>query len=107
MSTSDVATAMEVGIQQVASGTKVVNEARENLNEIVTATAEISHLVSGITQATQEQTQQCHSVTQAMTEAAIVANKTSQDAATISGAFQALLVTAQNLKSKGEQFKVD
>lgn len=106
-STAEVATAMELGIQQVASGTMVVTEARENLNEIVTATAQISHLVSGISQATQEQTEQCQSVTHTMTQVAAIATKTSQDAATISGTFQELLTTAQDLQSKGEQFKVN
>lgn len=106
-STAEVATAMEIGIDQVASGTMVVTEARENLNEIVTATAQISQLVSSITQATQAQTEQCRSVTHTMTEVATIANKTSQDATAISGAFQELLATAQDLQSKGEQFKVN
>ncbi len=106
-STAEVATAMEQGIEQVASGTLVVTEARENLSEIVMATAQISQLVSSITQATQVQTEQCQSVTHTMSQVAAIANKTSHDAAAISGAFKELLATAQDLQSKGEQFKVD
>jgi methyl-accepting chemotaxis protein PixJ len=106
MSTSEVATAMETGIEQVASGTTVVTEAREHLNAIVNATAQISQLVSGITQATQGQTLQCQSVTDTMQHVATIATQTSQDAATISESFQGLLATAQDLQSKSEQFKV-
>ncbi|NJR49012.1 MAG: GAF domain-containing protein [Leptolyngbyaceae cyanobacterium CSU_1_3] len=106
-STAQVSTAMETGIQQVESGTTVVNEARQNLNAIVDATAQISHLVTGITQATHAQTQECQSVTQTMTKVATIAHKTSKDSSTISASFKALLATAQDLQSKSDQFKVD
>ncbi|MBD2432524.1 MULTISPECIES: GAF domain-containing protein [Fischerella] len=106
LNTAEVSRAMEMGIQQVASGTTVVNEARQNLNAIVNATAEISQLVTGITHATQEQTQQCQSLSQTMTKVAAIANKTSKDSVTISASFKELLATAQDLQSKSEQFKV-
>ncbi|WP_258001366.1 GAF domain-containing protein [Fischerella thermalis] len=106
LNTAEVSRAMEMGIQQVASGTTVVNEARHNLNAIMNATAQISELVTGITQATQEQTQQCQSLSQTMTKVAAIANKTSKDSVTISASFKELLATAQDLQSKSEQFKV-
>ena len=106
-STADVSTAMEKGIQQVASGTQVVNEARRNLNAIVDATSQISRLVVGITLATQEQTQQCQSVTQTMTEVAEITHKTSEDSAAISTSFKTLLTMAQNLEERSNQFRVD
>ena len=107
VSTADVSTAMERGIQQVASGTHVVNEARRNLNAIVDATSQISRLVVGISLATQEQTQQCQSVTQTMTEVAEITHKTSEDSAAIATSFQNLLAMAQNLQERSNQFKVD
>ncbi|WP_206603141.1 GAF domain-containing protein [Leptolyngbya ohadii] len=106
-STAEVATAMETGIEQVSSGTTVVIEAREYLNAIVNATAQISQLVAGITQATQAQAQQSQSVTQTMQDVAAIANRTSQDAGTISASFQDLLAMAQDLQSKSEQFKAE
>ncbi len=106
LNTAEVSRAMEIGIQQVASGTDVVNEARQNLNAIVNATTQISQRVTGITQTTQQQTQQCQLVTQIMTKVAAIANKTSKDSVTISGSFKELLATAQDLQSKSEQFKV-
>ncbi|NEQ29162.1 MAG: chemotaxis protein, partial [Microcoleus sp. SIO2G3] len=105
--TAEVSTAMETGIDRVVSGTEVVTEARENLNAIVDATSQISQLVAGITQATQQQTQQCQSVTQTMTDVAAIANKTSGDSIEISTSFRHLLAMAQNLRSKSERFKVD
>ena len=106
-STADVSTAMERGIQQVASGTTVVNEARRSLNAIVDATSQISRLVVGITLATQEQSQQCHSVTQTMTEVAEITHKTSEDSAAISTSFKDLLAMAQTLQERSNQFIVD
>jgi len=106
LNTAEVSRAMEMGIQQVASGTTVVNEARQNLNAIINATAQISELVTGITHTTQEQTQQCHSLSQTMTKVAAIANKTSKDSVTISASFKELLATAQDLQAKSEQFKV-
>jgi methyl-accepting chemotaxis protein PixJ len=104
--TSAVATAMDMGIEQVVSGTTLVNETRQSLNAIVAATAQISELVQGITQATQAQNQQSQSVTQTMTNVAETANKTSADSVQISASFQELLDTAEELQSSVGQFKV-
>jgi methyl-accepting chemotaxis protein PixJ len=105
-STAEVATAMESGSQQVASGTRVVNEARENLNSIVNATSQISELVTHITQVMQEQTQQCQTMTETMNNVAAIANKTSEDSVTISTSFKDLLNMAQDLQAKSKRFKV-
>ncbi|MGG6268724.1 GAF domain-containing protein [Leptolyngbya sp. AN03gr2] len=106
VSTTEVATAMEQGLEQVASGTEVVNEAREHLNAIVQATAQMSQRITDITQVTEAQTQQSQSVTQTVQEVAAIAHQTSQDVGTMSASFQSLLAMAQDLQSKGEQFKV-
>jgi methyl-accepting chemotaxis protein PixJ len=105
--TAEVSVAMETGIQQVAQGTNLVTNARQNLNAIVEATTQISQLVEGITQATQVQTQQFESVTQTMSEVAAIANKTSEDSIEITSSFKELLAMAQNLQSSADQFKVD
>lgn len=105
--TVEVTTAMDLGIQQVVGGTNLVNETRQQLNEIVTATAQISQLVQGITQATQVQTRQSQLVTQAMSDVAAIANKNSTDSTHISASFQELLATAQQLQASVGQFKVN
>jgi methyl-accepting chemotaxis protein PixJ len=103
---AEVSTAMETGIEQVTSGTEVVTDARQSLNAIVNATSQISQLISGITQATQEQTQQCQSLTHTMTNVAAIANKTSEDSVAVATSFKDLLTMAADLQSKSKQFKV-
>jgi methyl-accepting chemotaxis protein PixJ len=105
--TAEVSTSLETGIQQVAEGTNLVTDAREHLNAIVGTTTEISELVAGITQTTQEETQQYQLLTQTMTEVAGIANKTSEDAIAIATSFRELLTIAQTLQETSEQFKVD
>lgn len=102
-----VSKAMETGIQQVNAGTSLVNDTRSSLNAIVEATAEISHLVEGITEATQMQTQQSQSVTHTMNEVANIANKTSVDSMQLAAAFKELLTMAQDLQASVGQFKVE
>lgn len=104
--TGAVATAMDIGIQQVVGGTSLVGETRQQLNEIVTATAKISQLVQGITQATQTQTQQSQLVTQAMTDVATLANKNTAQSSQLSTSFQELMTTAQQLQTSVGQFKL-
>jgi methyl-accepting chemotaxis protein PixJ len=105
--TGAVSTAMDVGIQQVVGGTNLVNDTRQQLNEIVAATAKISQLVQGITQATLAQTEQSHLVTQAMTDVATLATKNSAQSSQISTSFQDLMVTARQLQTSVGQFKVN
>jgi len=104
--TIEVAAATETGIQQVVEGTNLVNETRRSLNEIVAATTSISKLVEGITQATMAQTHQSQSVTQTMTDLAVVATKTSVEAVEISTSFKELLEMAAELQASVGQFKV-
>lgn len=105
--TSEVAAAMDRGIQQVVSGTNLVNETRASLNAIVEATAQISQLVENIAQSTQVQTQQSQSVTRTMENLAAIAQSTSESAIQISASFQALLTTAEELQANVGQFKVE
>ncbi|MFP4299996.1 MAG: GAF domain-containing protein [Spirulinaceae cyanobacterium] len=105
--TSEVAAAMDTGIQQVVSGTNLVNETRQNLNEIVAVTAQISELVAGITQASQTQQSRSQSVTETMQNVAEIARSTSEDAIAIASSFKTLLETAEELQANVGQFKVD
>ncbi|MBD1849034.1 GAF domain-containing protein [Cyanobacteria bacterium FACHB-502] len=104
--TSAVATAMDAGIEQVVSGTGLVNTTRQSLTEIVSATAQISQLVEAITQAAQNQTHQSETVTATMTDVAAIVQQTSQEAIQISASFQELLKTAEALQTSVDQFKV-
>lgn len=104
--TGEVVVAMDTGIQQVVQGTHLVNETRQSLNAIVSATAQIQQLVEKITQATQLQTQQSQSVTATMTSVAAIANKTSEDSLNISASFKELVAMAEELQASVGRFKV-
>lgn len=104
--TTAVATAMDVGIEQVVTGTNRVNETRQMLSAIVVATAQIQTLVHSITESTQAQTQQSQSVTQTMNHVVTIASDTLDESLNISTSFQGLLDTAQALQASVQQFKV-
>ncbi|MBD2022629.1 GAF domain-containing protein, partial [Leptolyngbya sp. FACHB-36] len=104
--TTAVATAMDMGIEQVVGGTSRVNEARQTLNAIVAATAQIQGLVQSITQSTQAQTQQSQSVTQTMSHVVTIASDTFEESRNISTFLQELLDTSQALQASVKQFKV-
>ncbi|MBZ8183269.1 GAF domain-containing protein [Oscillatoria salina] len=102
----EVALAMDSGIEQVVAGSDLVTETRENLNEIVQATAQISGLMKEITSVTQAQTQQSKSVTKTIEEVAAIARSTSTNSVEMSASFQALVATAEELQASVGKFKV-
>ncbi|MEH1940974.1 MAG: GAF domain-containing protein [Nostoc sp.] len=104
--TGEVAVAMETGIQQVVEGTNLVSDTRQNLNAIVSATAEISQLIERITAATQKQMTQSVTVTKSMQDVAEIANKTFAESQQIATVFQDLSGMAQELLVTASKFKV-
>ncbi|MHC5676446.1 GAF domain-containing protein [Nostoc sp.] len=105
--TGEVAVAMETGIQQVVEGTNLVNDTRQNLNAIVSATAEISQLIERITAATQKQMTQSVTVTKSMQDVAGIANKTFAESQEIATVFQDLSGMAKDLLTTAGKFKVN
>ena len=104
--TNEVVAAMESGTEQVVTGTKLVDEARQNLNKITSASKHISELVEAIAQAAIVQSKTSDAVTQTMSNVAAIANKTSTGATEVSASFKELLALAQELQANVGQFKV-
>jgi methyl-accepting chemotaxis protein PixJ len=104
---SAVSSAMDTGIQEVVRGTDLVNQTRQSLADIVQATAQISELVEGITNATQTQKLQSESAIQIINRVTETAQQTSAESAKISASFQNLLATSQTLQSNVDRFRVD
>ena len=104
--TSEVVAAMEAGTEQVASGTKLVEETRASLTQITAASAQINQLVEAIAAAAVEQTQSSEAVAITMADVAAIAQNTSSSAASVSDSFKELLATAQDLQADVAQFKV-
>jgi len=105
--TGEVAVAMELGIQQVVEGTNLVSQTRQNLNDIVAVTAEISQLIGYITEATQKQMAQSGTVTTSMNSVAAIANKTFGESQEIATLLQELSGMAQDLLKTASKFKVN
>jgi twitching motility protein PilJ/methyl-accepting chemotaxis protein PixJ len=104
--TNEVVAAMEAGTEQVVMGTKLVDETRQSLNKIATASSQINKLVEEIAQATVVQSQASEAVTETMTDVAVIAQKTSSGASQVSESFKELLAVAQSLQEDVGQFRV-
>ncbi len=105
--TREVIKVTEVAIAQVNTGTELVEESKGNLNAIASATAEISQLVAGITQATLAQLEQSQSVTQTMKDVAAISTNTSEDSTQLWESFKESLTTIEKLQVAVEQFTVN
>jgi methyl-accepting chemotaxis protein len=104
--TQEVVAAMATGAEQVATGTQLVDDARQSLTKIVLVSEQISGLVEAIAQATVTQSQASESVTETMNNVAAIAGKTSSEANQVSASFKQLLTLAQDLQASVEKFKV-
>ncbi|NJL20385.1 MAG: hypothetical protein HC895_05450 [Leptolyngbyaceae cyanobacterium SM1_3_5] len=104
--TNEVVAAMESGIEQVVTGTKLVDETRQSLTNITMVSAQISKLVEAIAQSTVMQSQASEVVTQTMKDVAAIAEKTSTETTQVSSAFEQLQQVAQALQKSVNQFKV-
>ncbi|MEO0349182.1 MAG: GAF domain-containing protein [Cyanobacteria bacterium P01_A01_bin.15] len=104
--TAEVSTAMETGIQQVAEGTSLVTDTRQNLTAIVKVTSQISNLMAGITQTTHKQASEFKDVAVTVTEATEIANQTSTQSEQLTQSIHQLLATAEALQSSTDKFKV-
>lgn len=92
--------------EQVEIGTKLVDEARKNLNQIAKASQTINQLVGDIAQTAIQQSQDSELVRGAIADVAANAEKTSASVREVSDSFQDLLIVAQTLQQDVGRFKV-
>ncbi len=104
--TNEVVAAMEAGTQQVVTGTRLVDETRQSLNQITEVSSQISGLVQQIVSAAVTQAQASKEVIDTMAGVAAIASQTSNEATAVSASFKELLTLAQELQSSAAQFKV-
>jgi methyl-accepting chemotaxis protein PixJ len=105
--TNEVAAAMQSGTERVATGTKLVEETRQNLTQIAQVSDQINLLVKTIAKAAAEQSKASEIVSQTMNEVAAISTKTSTEATQVSDSFKELLTVAQTLQKSVGQFKVE
>jgi methyl-accepting chemotaxis protein len=106
LQTSEVASAMEAGTEQVVEGTKLVEETRQQLGQINNVSQQINDLVREISVAAAAQTATSSNVTKTMREVAETVNATSVQSEGVAESFGELLKVAQTLQVSVAQFKV-
>jgi twitching motility protein PilJ len=105
--TGAVMTAMEEGTQQVIEGTKLAEQAKRSLEDIIQVTNRIDVLVRSITADTVEQNETARAVASVMQAVELTAQETSQEAQRVSGALQNLVGVARDLLTSVERFRVE
>ncbi len=103
--TNEVVSAMEAGMDQVLTGTHLVEETRTKLMSIGTVSAQIRTLVEAMAKSAAAQVQTSASVSQTMQEVATIANKTSEQSVDVADSFTKLLGVAQQLQESVAQFR--
>lgn len=104
--TNEVVAAMETGTEQVVSGTKLVQNAREKLTQISMVSKQVNSLVQSIAVAADTQTKTSDRIGESMQNIAAIAEDTSKQSEDVAQSFSELLQVAQDLKVSVSQFKV-
>lgn len=99
--------AMEEGTQQVITGTRLAEQAKRSLDDIIQVSNRIDQLVRSITADTVEQTETSRQVAQVMQSVELTAQETSQEAQRVSRSLQNLVGVASDLQTSVERFRVE
>jgi twitching motility protein PilJ len=105
--TGSVMTAMEEGTQQVIQGTRLAEQAKQSLDDIIQVSNHINNLVRSITADTVEQTETSRSVALVMQSVELTAQETSQEAQKVSSALQNLVGVSRDMLNSVERFRVE
>jgi len=105
--TSSVMMAMEEGTQQVINQTKLAQESKQSLDNIIEVANHIDMLVRSITNDTGEQRETSRDVAQVMQSVERTAQETSQEAQRAAAALQYLVGVYRNLIISVERFRVE
>lgn len=105
--TGGVMTGMEEATQHVIEGTRLAEEAKRALEDIVHVTTHIDVLVRSIAADTVEQNEVAQSVSKVMQAVELTAQETSQESQRVSNSLQNLVGVARDLLTSVERFRVD
>ncbi|MEH1941138.1 MAG: methyl-accepting chemotaxis protein [Nostoc sp.] len=104
--TSEVVQAMEIGTTQVVEGTRIVEEAKLSLSQILDVSSQIDSLVQSISTATASQVETSQSVSHLMKDIAAISKRTSDSSRQVSESLQQTVEISQQLQETVEAFKV-
>ncbi|MBW4631510.1 MAG: GAF domain-containing protein [Iphinoe sp. HA4291-MV1] len=105
--TTEVVQAMEVGTTQVVEGTRIVEDAKHNLAQILEISRQIDTLVQSISLATASQVQTSQTVSQFMKDIAASSQRTSDSSMKVSQSLQQTVEISQQLQASVGTFKVN
>ncbi|AFY34047.1 methyl-accepting chemotaxis protein [Calothrix sp. PCC 7507] len=104
--TSEVVQAMEVGTSQVVEGTRIVEDAKQSLSQILDVSRQIDYLVQTISTATASQVETSESVSELMKAIAALSQRTSDSSRLVSESLQQTVDISQELQETVGTFKV-
>ncbi|MEM6445647.1 MAG: HAMP domain-containing methyl-accepting chemotaxis protein, partial [Cyanobacteria bacterium P01_D01_bin.123] len=104
--TNEVVEAMEVGTSEVVESTRLVEETKQNLENILAVSSSIDELLQSISSATVSQTQTSQEVTELMQQLTATSERASDSSRQVAGSLQDTVAIAQKLQDSVGQFKV-
>lgn len=104
--TAEVVAAMEIGTAQVVEGTRLVENTKQSLDQIVQVSRQIDELLQSISSATVSQVQTSQTVTQLMEKIAEISQRTSNASNNVSHSLEETVKIAQELQASVGTFKV-
>lgn len=107
METVQVIEAMEQSTAKVVEGTRLVEDAKQSLNQILNVSQQIDQLVKSISEATVSQTRTAEVVTSLIQEVVQASQQTSTASNKVSGSLQHTVEIAQELEASVGTFKVE
>ncbi|MBW4466013.1 MAG: GAF domain-containing protein [Pegethrix bostrychoides GSE-TBD4-15B] len=105
--TTQVVEAMEQSTLQVVEGTRLAEEAKHSLSQILEVSRQIDGLVQMISEATVSQVSTSSAVSALIQQTALVSEHTSQSSQQVAAAIQQTVAIAQELRASVETFKVE
>lgn len=105
--TTEVVQAMELGTTQVVEGTRIVEDTKQNLSQILEISRQIDLLVQSISIATASQAQTSQTVSSLMKEIATSSQRTSDSSKKVSQSLQQTVEISQQLQATVDTFKVN
>ncbi len=106
LETNEVVKAMELGTTQVIEGTRLVQNTKQNLNQILDVCRQIDQLVHSISVATVSQVQTSTEVSALMEELAKISDMTSNSSRQTSTLLKQTMEISQQLQQRVRTFKV-
>jgi methyl-accepting chemotaxis protein PixJ len=105
--TTEVFQAMEMGTTQVVEGTRIVEDAKLSLGQILEISGKIDILVQSISSTTASQVETSQAVSQLMKQIAMTSKRTSDSSRQVSKSLQQTVEISEQLQETVRTFKVD